>query len=177
MADSLSDLFLSLLNVEPLSRIRRNHGLEHATLNVLAKGQPRRSLAGHSNASGFWIVGDVSSEELGAAVGEALTRLQNGESELAVHPNCGTNIATAGLLAGGAAGLAMFSAGRRTRDKLERLPMAITLATLALVVAQPLGLLLQQKVTTSGSPESLRVVKIIPRDRGRVKTHRVVTEG
>jgi hypothetical protein len=177
MADSLSDVFLSLLNVSPVSRIRRNHGLEHATLHVLADGKPRRPLAGHSDLSGFWIIGDLNADEVQAAVREALQRLRNGEHDLAVHPNCGTNIATSGLLAGGAAALSMLGGGRRWRDKLDRIPLAITLATLALVVAQPLGLLLQEKVTTSGDPENLEILEIISQDRGRIKAHRIVTQG
>ena len=177
MADSLSDLFLLLVNFAPLSRIRRNHGLEHATLHVLAEGKPRRPLAGHSDMSGFWIIGEVSTEELQSAVGQALRRLQNGEHELAVHPNCGTNIAASGLLAGAAAALGMFGAGRRTRDKLERLPLAISLATLALIVAQPLGRLLQEQVTTSGLPLSLEIVEISSHESGRFKSHRVITQG
>ncbi|MBN1145843.1 MAG: hypothetical protein JXA78_01205 [Anaerolineales bacterium] len=177
MADSFSDLFLSLLNVAPLSRIRRNHGLEHATLHVLADGKPRRPLAGHSDLSGFWIIGEVSAEELQAAAGEALRRLQNGEHELAVHPNCGTNIAASGLLAGVAAALGMFGAGRSLRDKLERLPLAVGMATLALILAQPLGLLLQERVTTSGAPLSLEIVEISSNERGRFKAHRVITQG
>jgi hypothetical protein len=177
MADSLSDVFLSLLNVSPVSRIRRNHGLEHATLHVLADCQPRRPLAGHSDLSGFWIIGDLSADEVQVAVREALGRLRNGERDLAVHPNCGTNFATSGLLAGGAAALSMLGGGRRWRDKLDRIPLAITLATLALIIAQPLGLLLQEKVTTSGDPENLEVVEIISQDRGRIKAHRIVTQG
>lgn len=177
MAENLSDLFSSLLNVDPISRIRRNHGLEHATLHVLAQKGPKRSLAGHSDSRGFWIVGDVSSQELGAAVDEALSRLRDGERELAVHPNCGTNFATAGVLAGGAAALAMFGAGQRLRDKLERIPLAMTVATFALILAQPLGLLLQAQVTTSGYPETLEVVKISSQSRGRVKAHRIITAG
>ena len=177
MTDSLADLFLSLVNAAPLSRIRRNHGLEHATLHVLAEAKPRRSLAGHSDLSGFWIIGEVSTEEMRAAVDEALQRLRNGEHELAVHSNCGTNIAASGLLAGAAAGLGMFGAGRRTRDKLERLPLAITLATAALVLAQPLGLLLQERVTTSSAPLSLEILEITSHERGRLKAHRVITQG
>jgi hypothetical protein len=177
MADSLSDVFLSLLNVSPVSRIRRNHGLEHATLHVLADGQPKRPMAGHSDLSGFWIIGDLSADEVQAAVREALGRLRNGEHDLAVHPNCGTNIATSGLLSGGAAALGMLGGGRRLRDKLDRIPLAIMLATLALVIAQPLGLLLQEKVTTSGFPENLEVLEIISQDRGRIKAHRIITQG
>ena len=108
---------------------------------------------------------------------EALQRLQNGEVNLAVHPNCGTNIVTAGVFAGVAGALAMLGAGKRIRDKLGRIPMAATLATLALIVAQPLGLLRKERVTTSGIPGSLEVVEIIPTKRGRMTAHRVVTKG
>ena len=177
MTDTLSELFLSLLDFSPVSRIRRNHGLEHATLNVLAERHAKLTIAGHSDVSGFWIVGDISTEELSAAVQEALARLQQGEHQLAVHPNCGTNFVTSGVLAGLAASLAMFGAGRRFRDKLERLPFALTMSTLALIAAQPLGLLLQERVTTSGYPEALRILEITPSQRGRIKAHRIITEG
>jgi hypothetical protein len=70
------------------SRVRRNHGLEHATLHVLAEHLPRVNLAGHSDPNGFWIVGDVSTEDVIDAAAEALRRLKEGEHELAVHPVC-----------------------------------------------------------------------------------------
>jgi hypothetical protein len=50
-------------------------------------------------------------------------------------------------------------------------------ATLTLILTQPLGLKLQERVTTSGDPGDLRVVEIIPTKRGRLKAHRVVTQG
>ena len=176
MSDSLSNQFLSLLNFSPMQRIRRNHGLEHATLNLLSRRFPGRPLAGHSDLNGFWIVGDISTGDLGSVVQEAWQRLSNGERELAVHPSCGTNFVVAGVLAGIAASGAMIGVGRRFRDKAERLPLAISLATLALILAQPLGLLLQEKVTTSGELGLLRVVEITPRHRGRIKMHRIITQ-
>jgi hypothetical protein len=177
MSESLSDYFLSLLTFSPVSRLRRNHGLEHATLHVLQQRNPQRSMAGHSDLSGFWIIGDIETEEIRSATAEALRRLRSGEHSLAVHPNCGTNIATAAVLAGSVSALSMFGAGRRFRDKLERLPLAITLATLALIAAQPLGYLLQERLTTSGEPEALEIVEIIPTMRGRFKVYRIVTVG
>ncbi len=173
----LTNNLQGILNYAPISRIRRNHGLEHATLHVLAERHPGRPLAGHSDTGGFWILGDLSAEELAAAVQEARARLAGGESKLAVHPNCGTNFATSGVLAGLAAAVAMFGVGKRARDNLDRLPLAILLATLALIVAQPLGLAVQERVTTSGEPGTLRVVEIVPHVQGGVKAHRVVTEG
>lgn len=173
----LSSMFDSVLSARPVSRVRRNHGLEHATLHVLSERHPQTSLAGHSDVGGFWILGDVPTEEVRSAVQEALTRMRNGEQNLAVHPNCGTNFVTAGTFAGVAASMAMFGAGRRFRDKMERIPLAASLATVALMLAQPMGLLLQEKVTTSGEPASLEVVEITPSKRGRIQAHRVVTSG
>ncbi len=149
-----------LLETPILSRIRRNHGLEHATLHVLARRFPNLPMAGHSTASGFRLLGDLPSDAVQEAVDEALRRMRAGEHHLAVHPNCGTNFATAGVLAGLSAGVAMLGAGARRRDQLERLPMAAVFATLSLIVGLPLGLRLQERVTTSGHPGELQVVEI-----------------
>jgi hypothetical protein len=176
MADSLSDLLISTLNFAPVSRVRRNHGLEHATLHVLAERFPHGAFAGHSDIAGFWVLGEISKEELHSAVKEALRRLQSGEHQLAVHPNCGTNFVTSGVMAGGAASLVMLGNGK-LRDKMERIPLAMVVATLALIVSQPLGLLFQARLTTSGEPEGLEIQEIIPTQRGRMTAHRVVTVG
>lgn len=171
----------NLLDYSVISRIRRNHGLEHATLHVLAERHPGISMAGHSDASGFWIITELTEEQVAEAVQLALSRLRAGESKLAVHPNCGTNFATAGVLAGLAAGVAMFGAGRKLRDNFERLPAAMALATVALIAAQPLGLMLQERFTTSGNPGDLRVLSLESRHMGRgsgsLAAHRIKTEG
>lgn len=167
--------FDAVLSTPVIARLRRNHGLEHATLHILAQHNPKRRLAGHSDAAGFWILGELTTQELQSAVQEALRRMQAGEKSLAVHPNCGTNFVTSGVLTSLAAFIALFGAGRRTRDWLERLPLAATLATLALIISQPLGLLLQERVTTSGQPGALEVVKITPSRRGRMQAHRIQT--
>ena len=169
-----TNTFSTILEIPAIARIRRNHGLEHATLRLLQEKYPRRSLAGHSDTGGFWLLGDVETDVLRQTVGEAQKRLLAGEHDLAIHPNCGTNFVTAGLLAGGAAFMALVGA-RRMRDRLERLPLAATFATLALMVAQPLGFLLQQEITTSAQIENLEVVEVIPNRSGRVVSHRVMT--
>ena len=167
----------SLPASSPISRIRRNHGLEHATIHLLSRQHPRTSMAGHSDAGGFWILGDLETEAVERAVETALARLQTGEAGLAIHPNCGTNFATSGMVAGLAAALAMFGAGERTSEKLERLPLAVLFATLGLIVARPLGFYIQANITTSGHPDALEVVQINPTRRGKITAHRVVTRG
>lgn len=170
----LLDRFLSMA---PVSRVRRNHGLEHATLHLLAQRYPRQSMAGYSNTSGFWIVGDVPAEAVETAAREALRRMRAGEPGLAVHPNCGTNFVTSGAIAGMAGAAAMFGAGPKARDKFERLSMAALLATIALIVSQPLGNLIQARITTSGEPENLEIISVQPGTRGSMTVHRVLTRG
>jgi len=100
-----------------------------------------------------------------------------GEHDLAVHEHCGTNFVTAGILTGLAAGGSMFGVGRSFRDKVERLPLAIMMATMALIFSQPLGFLFQERVTTSGNPGNLKVVGINATKRGRINAYRVITQG
>ena len=158
-----------------IARIRRNHGLEHATLHLLSQRKPGQHLAGHSDGGGFWVLGDVSTEEVQAAVQEALRRIRSGEHSLALHPNCGTNFVTSGVLASLAALAAMIGVGRRVQDKLERLPLAAVMATLALILSQPLGMKLQERVTTSTQLDTLEVIQIVPGRRSGFKAHRVLT--
>ena len=167
----------NLLNIPVLSRIRRNHGLEHATLHVLARRNPRLILAGHSTSAGFRLIGEVETEAVRSATEEALRRMRAGEHNLAVHPNCGTNFVTAGVFSGLAGAASMFGVGQRPRDKFERLPMAAALATLAVIASIPLGLIIQQQVTTSGEPGELEVESISVSRHAGMTVHTVLTRG
>jgi hypothetical protein len=173
----MAGLLDSLLNFEPISRIRRNHGLEHATLHLLAARFPRMNMAGYSNTGGFWILGEVPAEAVESAAHEALRRMRAGEQNLAVHPNCGTNFVTGGALAGLAGALTMFGAGPRLRDKFERLSFAAMFATLALILAQPLGNQLQRRFTTSGEPGNLEILGVESAVKNGIPVHRVSTRG
>jgi len=167
--------FSLLLDSSRLQRIRRNHGLEHATIHVLTEKNPRRSIAGHSDSGGFWLFGNLTIEETKTAVEEALHRLRAGERQLAVHPNCGTNIAVSGAAAGLFGALSMAGAGNKRGALFERLPLAILLSTVALIVTRPLGMRLQEKVTTTGDPGSLEILEIRQSQRGNLIMHRVET--
>ncbi len=172
----MTTYFDSLLEQPIISRIRRNHGLEHATIHVISKENPGLSMAGHSDAGGFWLIGNLSTEQVRTGVETALRRMRNGEHKLAVHPNCGTNFVTSGAFAGLAAAAVMLGA-RKLTEKLARLPLAITFATLALMLAHPFGFIVQERITTSGDPGELEIVEIIPTRRGHLKAHRIITRG
>ena len=53
-----------LLKQDLPNRVRCNHALEHATLHVLQEKGITTRLGGISDAGGFWIYGDVDTEEL-----------------------------------------------------------------------------------------------------------------
>jgi hypothetical protein len=167
---------MSILDLPAISRIRRNHGLEHATLTILSRRRPSLSLSGISSTGGFLIVGNVETADLQTAAQEALTRMNNGEQYLAVHPNCGTNMVTSGLIAGILAWLGMAGA-KDNKEKRSRLPLVISLVTLSLIYSRPLGPIIQEKITTSGKPKGLQIIEIIPFSMGKLKIHRIVTTG
>jgi len=84
-------------------RVRQNHALEHATFTIMAQMEPTFTGSARSSADGFLIFNDVDLGLLRRALDEALRRLQAGEAELAIHPNCGTNLAVGISVAGWAA--------------------------------------------------------------------------
>jgi hypothetical protein len=169
-------VFDQILNWGPFSRIRRNHALEHATLQVLTERYPQLRMAGYSDTQGFWLIGNMETHQIEEGVHQALARLRGGEHNLAIHPNCGTNLVTTGFLAGSFAWLGMLGAGRNFRDRMERWPLVVTLVTVAMMLAQPLGPMMQARVTTSASTAQMEIVKVEQvRRGGDVLMHRVLT--
>ncbi len=164
-----------ILTVPVINRVRRNHGLEHATIHMLSNKLGHVSMVGRSTAQGFYLYGNVTLDQVRAAVEEALSRLRAGEHELAVHPGCGTNLVASSSLGGIAAFTVLGMMPRRGRFGFDRLPMAVLAIMLGVLVGQPLGMRLQEEVTTNGDPGYLRVVNIQQISQGRVTAYRVDT--
>jgi hypothetical protein len=156
-----------------IARIKRNHALEHATIHVLSQGYPQLHVVGRSTPSGFILYGDIATEKVATAANEALTRLQHGEKGLAIHARCGTNLATAGGLAGLSSFLVMSGRSRSRLSRLEKLPQVLLAATVAIVLAQPLGLILQARLTTSTDLEGVTIRSVTRQVRGKMLIHQV----
>ena len=60
--------------------------------------QEAEAVAARNTAQSPEDLGDLSPENIRRAVADAMLRLQAGESNLAIHPNCGTNLATTSIL-------------------------------------------------------------------------------
>lgn len=165
----------TLLDVPFIRRIRRNHGLEHATIHLLSRRVQNLRMVGRSDAGGFWLYGDVDTEPIRESVHGALERMRAGEHKLAIHPNCGTNLITMATL-GTVATFATLAGSERERfGKVSRLPLLMLGLLASTVFGQPLGMRVQKYVTTLGDPGDLEVVSIERRSRGGVTAHRVST--
>lgn len=151
---------------------RRSHALEHATIQVLQRRRPWLAMLGRSTPGGFYIYGDVPTTEVQEAVVEALSRLRRGERRLAVHARCGTNLITTGVLIGAVAFLTMLPGDDRSRR--GRLPLVLLLSTLAAIVAQPLGPLVQEHITTQADLGTTDVVGVERHEIGNLTVHKVL---
>ena len=160
MLQQLAEASRPVLDFPYIRRTRRNHGLEHATITVLTPRGYR--LSGRSDDGGFVLLGEVPTEAVEKAAAEALQRMKNGEHELAVHPNCGTNLVTTGFLAT----LVAFGgmAGTNRKDAFNRFPY-VSAAMMGVVLFGPLlGMNVQKHFTTEGDPGDLEIVNVARRE-------------
>jgi hypothetical protein len=160
MFEQLADSARPVLNFPYVKRTRRNHGLEHASIHLL--GHKGYRLSGRSDDGGFVILGDVPTDAVETAVRDALRRMKNGEHNLAVHPNCGTNLLTTGMLTSlvGILGLG----GTSRMNSFNRLPLVMILMMGAVLYSQPLGNNVQKYFTTEGDPGDMEVLDITRRE-------------
>jgi hypothetical protein len=161
-----------MLNLPLILETRRNHALEHASIHLLSRKHPTQRMAGHSNPTGFYLLGDLQTQDIWECVTEAQARLNMGEHDLAIHPGCGTNMATTALLSAGLAWLPL----RGTKSSLWRfllIPFALAFALIGYQLSKPLGPWLQKHMTTEADLGHLQIVDIIPVRKG---VHRVITK-
>ncbi|GCE05356.1 DUF6391 domain-containing protein [Dictyobacter aurantiacus] len=139
-------------------RTRQNHALEHATFTILGTMDPSLSASARSNSDGFIIFGDVDLGLLRRALDEALRRLQAGEAELAIHPNCGTNLAVGVSMVTIGTLLGMASSNSRTR-----VASAAASSVAGWMAARPLGEYVQKHFTTLPDLTGVHVTSITRR--------------
>ncbi len=161
-----------ILNLPPYLATRRNHALDHATLKILARKYNDQNLAGHSDPTGFFLLGDVAIDDIRSALNEAMRRLHAGESELAIHPGCGTNLAASMILPMTFAWVP-FQGTRSRRRQFLSIPAALMFAALGYLLSKPLGPWLQRNITTEADLGDMQVMEITPVRKG---VYRIVTQ-
>ncbi len=153
-------------------RIRQNHALEHATIEVLLERGARPPIGGNAALGGFFIYGRLPTQEVASAASEALERLYGGERELAVSPYCGTNLVVGAVLAGLVSGIIM----KRGGILLQRLPIAAVAIMGASLMARPLGNEVQRRYTTLADVQGVRISSVSCIRAGDYAVHRVNTQ-
>jgi hypothetical protein len=136
-------------------RIRQNHALEHATVTILTREKPDLACSARSNSHGFTIFAALDPAWVRRGCDEALARLCAGEAELAIHPNCGTNLAVGTSLAMIGSLFALTAIRPRTR-----IASALASSLAGIVAARPLGQVVQRHITTLPDLHDVRVVAV-----------------
>lgn len=134
-------------------RLRQNHALEHATLNVLEErlGGPQR-VAGQARPEGFVIRGYADPELVRSSAEDGLARLKKGERTLAVHGRCGTSVATANLVSSLVLLAVLLGLGRLSL-------LTVVVAMLGANLSGPLlGRAAQRCLTTSPRVDDIGIV-------------------
>ncbi len=155
----------------PITVTRQNHALEHATIALmLQKLGINTRIAGRATHGSFYLYGSFPTQLVTEAAHQALARLQRGEAGLAVSPFCGTNLAVAGVLAGIASLVAVGG-----KNRVLNLPRVLIAALGAVIAAQPLGRLVQKRLTTEADLDNLQIQRITKHGFGGASYHKVET--
>jgi hypothetical protein len=151
-------------------RIRQNHALEHATVTVLTTRRPELRLSARSSSQGFVIFADMDPGLVRSAADEALWRLKRGEADLAIHPNCGTNLAVGTSLAMLGSLLALNAVRMRTR-----VASAVASSLAGIAAARPLGQVVQRHFTTLPDVHDVTITSVARQRRFGIPTVEVRT--
>jgi hypothetical protein len=143
-------------------RIRQNHALEHATVSILSDHIPGLAVSARANRHGFTIFADLDLDAVRRASAEALARMRAGERELAIHPNCGTNLAvgTSVMLAGWLFAL-------MTLRPRARVASAAIGSVAGFASARPLGSVVQRQSRRSPTCKTCASWRFVAASRGR----------
>ncbi|MCX8127869.1 MAG: DUF6391 domain-containing protein [Synergistetes bacterium] len=151
---------VEILKIATNKKLRKNHALEHATINVIEERFGPTNLAGLARVDGFYIKGFVDPFLLEEAARVALFRLKNGEKELAVHKRCGTTMAMVNFVSAVAFLLLLFVTGY-----LTVLNIVIALA-LSYILGPLFGPWVQRKLTTFADVTDMEIVGVEYGGRG-----------
>ncbi len=146
-----------IIKIAADKRIRKNHSLEHATINVLEYRYGRTlRVGGLAHSNGFSLSGpDLPSPyEVIDATREGYNRMLQGETKLALHPRCGTSIAAGNFLFSLVFIIVIFL---YHRFSVLNLLAAFLLSN---VLARPFGLTIQKYFTTHPDLRDITILGI-----------------
>lgn len=132
--------------------LRKNHAMEHATINVLEKDYGYNNLAGYAVEEGYYIIGMNNIINVEQAARKGLMLMKNGRKNLAIHRRCGTSLTVANFLSAIIfLGLLIFT------GYFSILSMIIAIV-ISQLVGPFLGEIVQKKFTTTPEVEEMEIV-------------------
>ncbi|MFW6381671.1 MAG: DUF6391 domain-containing protein, partial [Bacillota bacterium] len=153
--DSIFNLFTvprQLYKIATNPLLRKNHGLEHATVNILEREHGFSGLAGYAVDEGFYIMGVDNAYLVEEAARKGASLLKRGNNELVIHKRCGTSMTVANLLSSVIfLGLLIYTG----YFSILNMILAIIIANL---LGPLLGQLVQKKFTTTPEVEDMEIV-------------------
>jgi hypothetical protein len=138
--------------------VRRNHAIEHATVNVLAERYGQQLVDGCATTEGFRIRAAIDPALLLDAAREGLLRLQRGDRALAIHGRCTTAL----LLSYAVVSTSLISLLATTHAVS---PQNLALVLVLTVAATPkISRLVQRFLTTSMDVKGMTIgaVELVP---------------
>lgn len=136
-------------------RVRQNHALEHATINVIEeKYGGVFNLSGYALEDGFIIRGSAPADMVQEAAIIGQKRLARGERFLAIHKRCGTSLAITNLISSVLFIILLFKYGY---FNLLNIFIAILTASL---LGPFLGKYVQLYLTTAQDVRNMEIINI-----------------
>ncbi|MDO9509356.1 MAG: DUF6391 domain-containing protein [Thermovirgaceae bacterium] len=149
------ELFRILAN----RKVRRNHAMEHATINIIQEKTGVAGLSGMAFDDGFSISGMFDPDGILRASREAQRRLSGGEKHLALSRRCGTTIVVVNTISAIVFIFLLFMTG-----KLAIVPVLLSLLAACILgpVASPW---VQRFITTDPDVKSTEITGVETRSR------------
>lgn len=136
--------------------LKRNHALEHATINLLEERYGIRNLSGLAVEDGFYISWPYDPMYVLDAVREGQYLLSKGHRELAIHKRCGTMVLGTNIVAVISFVIFLIIWGFNLFTLI--LPMFI-----GIFIGNPMGIFLQRYLTTDTNVKDAEILGIEPK--------------
>lgn len=133
-------------------RMRRNHALEHATINVLEQRYGRTGLTGMPAKDGFHLRGRADPHAITTAAQEAIRRLSRGERQLATSRRCPTSLISTQLVL-----LILFVGAMFLVNQGYSAPLFLAAVLGAALLGPPLSPYLQRLTLIDPNPDVLAI--------------------
>jgi len=136
--------------------LKRNHALEHATINILEEKYGIKNLNGLAVEEGFYISWTYDPMYVLETAKEGLHYLNQGHRELAIHKRCGTIALGANIVAVIFFIIFLILWG-------FNLFTLISPVIIGILIGKPVGIFLQRYFTTDTHVENIEILGVEPK--------------